>query len=313
MKKLSVVLCLSVNLLLIHGAFHPVKSYSTPDTLISQTSLLLLSNKDCNGVKNGKAALDNCGVCDDNPANDNTTCVQDCNGDWGGTAEIDNCAVCVSGNTGKTACIQDCDGVWGGDVFCVTSAGQIWMDRNLGASRAAAGVTDSEAYGDLYQWGRLADGHEKRNSSTTTTRSASDTPDHSSFIVVAQPPPEEVFTSPQDWRSPQNDNLWQGVSGTNNPCPPGFRLPTYTEWEAERLSWSPDNNADGAFASPLKLVLAGRRLPVDGSLDSVSGYGNYWSSTTMNIWSRLLTFFSNNAETLGYDRAGGLSVRCIKD
>jgi hypothetical protein len=31
--------------------------------------------------------------------------------------------------------------------------GRIWMDRNLGASRAATSPTDSEAYGDLYQWG----------------------------------------------------------------------------------------------------------------------------------------------------------------
>ncbi len=41
-----------------------------------------------------------------------------------------------------------------------------------------------------------------------------------------------------DWRSPQNDNLWQGVNGINNPCPSGYRLPTEAELEAERLSWS---------------------------------------------------------------------------
>lgn len=40
------------------------------------------------------------------------------------------------------------------------------MDRNLGVSRIATSSTDSEAYGDLYQWGRLSDGHEKRTSPT---------------------------------------------------------------------------------------------------------------------------------------------------
>jgi uncharacterized protein (TIGR02145 family) len=35
---------------------------------------------------------------------------------------------------------------------------------------------------------------------------------------------------PYDWRVPQNDNLWQGVDGTNNPCPEGWRIPTQTEW-----------------------------------------------------------------------------------
>jgi hypothetical protein len=35
---------------------------------------------------------------------------------------------------------------------------KIWMDRNLGANRAATSSTDTEACGDLYQWGRRADG-----------------------------------------------------------------------------------------------------------------------------------------------------------
>jgi formylglycine-generating enzyme required for sulfatase activity len=68
------------------------------------------------------------------------------------------------------------------------------------------------------------------------------TPEHGDFIING--------SSPYDWRNPQNDNLWQGVSGTNNPCPSGYRLPTEAEWEAERQNWS-SNNTAGAFASPL--------------------------------------------------------------
>ena len=49
-----------------------------------------------------------------------------------------------------------------------STTGQVWMDRNLGASRVATSSTDSAAYGDLYQWGRGTDGHEKRTSSTTS-------------------------------------------------------------------------------------------------------------------------------------------------
>lgn len=51
------------------------------------------------------------------------------------------------------------------DVINPTT-GHTWMDRNLGASRAATSSTDTEAYGDLYQWGRAADGHQKRTSGT---------------------------------------------------------------------------------------------------------------------------------------------------
>ena len=46
---------------------------------------------DCAGVQGGQAAVDDCGICDDDPSND---CVQDCNGDWGGLATADGCGVC---------------------------------------------------------------------------------------------------------------------------------------------------------------------------------------------------------------------------
>src|SRR5687767_462877 len=44
---------------------------------------------------------------------------------------------------------------------------KLWLDRNLGASRAATFFNDSLAAGDLFQWGRLDDGHQERTSDTT--------------------------------------------------------------------------------------------------------------------------------------------------
>lgn len=186
----------------------------------------------------------------------------------------------------------------------VCSAGRIWMDRNLGASRVATSSTDSEAYGDLYQWGRLADGHQSRTSPTTATLSAGDVPGHGSFITAA--------SSPYDWRTPQNNSLWQGASGTNNPCPAGFRVPTDVELDTERLSWS-SNNAAGAFASPLKLVLTGFRYNDSGTLFLVGSDGYYWSSTVDGIYGRYLNFSGGGALVLNYYRANGYSVRCLKD
>jgi uncharacterized protein (TIGR02145 family) len=182
--------------------------------------------------------------------------------------------------------------------------GQVWMDRNLGANRVAQSSTDDQAYGDLYQWGRAADGHEKRNSPTTSTLSNSDTPGHGNFITVD--------SDPYDWRSPHNDNLWQGVNGTNNPCPDGYHLPTEAEWEAERQSWSSDDAA-GAFASPLKLPVAGNRYDSFGSLNHVGSDGLYWSSTVVGTNSRGLRFYSRSAGMYSSYRAAGLSVRCLKD
>jgi uncharacterized protein (TIGR02145 family) len=184
------------------------------------------------------------------------------------------------------------------------ATGKIWMDRNLGASQVATNSTDADAYGDLYQWGRAADGHESRTSSTTSTLATSDTPGHSNFITIG--------SSPYDWRNPQNDNLWQGINGTNNPCPSGYRLPTEAEWEAERASWS-SNNAAGAFDSPLKLPVAGNRSISDGSLLYVGYDGLYWSCTVSITAARFLSFDSSNAYMNSHYRARGFSVRCLKD
>lgn len=183
--------------------------------------------------------------------------------------------------------------------------GRVWMDRNLGASRAATSSTDEEAYGDLYQWGRAADGHQKRNSGMTSTLSSSDQPGHGDFISSSP-------GANWDWRSPQNDNLWQGVNGVNNPCPSGYRLPTEAEWEAERQSWS-RNDANGAISSSLKLPLPGNRYRSSGSLDDVGPVGYYWSGTVGGTFARYLYFNSSSADMRSFVRAQGYSVRCSKD
>jgi uncharacterized protein (TIGR02145 family) len=180
------------------------------------------------------------------------------------------------------------------------------MDRNLGATQVATSITDAASYGDLYQWGRRADGHQCRTSPTTATLSSVDQPAHGNFILAPNAPPA-------DWRNSQNANLWQGVNGVNNPCPSGYRIPTETEMNAERLSWS-QNNSVGAFASPLKWTLAGRRFNWDGLLSDVGSYGSYWSSTVSGINSLDLDFSISSAGMPGNNsRADGGSVRCVKD
>jgi hypothetical protein len=51
----------------------------------------------------------------------------------------------------------------------LSPTGKVWMDRNLGATRQAQSSTDYLAYGDLYQWGRNPDGHEKITWTSSTT------------------------------------------------------------------------------------------------------------------------------------------------
>ncbi len=222
---------------------------------------------------------------------------------WNGTEWV----TLPAGDEGQTLKMVDGVPTWttpGVNDVVNPATGKIWMDRNLGALRAAGGSKDDAAYGYLYQWGRATDGHQVRTSGTTSTLSNSNTPGHGKFITVN--------SNPYDWRSPQNDNLWQGVNGINNPCPEGYRLPTSPEWQAERSSWS-SNNAEGAFASPLKLPMAGTRSFSNGSLGNVGSIGLYWSGTVHGSSSRGLSFISSNAAMGSYYRALGLSARCLKD
>ncbi len=212
------------------------------------------------------------------------------------------------------------------EIVEVTSAGgKVWMDRNLGASKAAASSTDADSYGDLYQWGRASDGHQCRNSPTTSTLASTSAPNTGAawdghFITIN--------SSPNDWLNPQDNFLWNTNDPTNandpspgkgatDPCPTGYRVPTEAELDAERSSWS-SNNSSGAIASPLKLPAAGFRMGTTGSIDGVGADGVYWSSTVSSnsvVVNGASDLFlgSSNANMLTGFRASGYSVRCIKD
>jgi len=206
------------------------------------------------------------------------------------------------------------------DVYSTT--GKTWMDRNLGATQVATSSTDLASYGDLYQWGRNTDGHQIRTS-TTVAGPVESGSEGTSFI-----------TNNGDWLSTNttsqavNDARWNsGSEGTpekvdaNDPCPAGYRVPTATELEAELNNggdgfWgtgSVQNNAAGAFASVLKLPLAGYRYYSTGALTNVGSFGYYWSSTVSGTNARFLFFYSGNANMRDFNRAYGFAVRCIKD
>jgi uncharacterized protein (TIGR02145 family) len=216
-----------------------------------------------------------------------------------------------------------------GSVFCsgttiinpVTNpiTGRTWMDRNLGASQVATSSTDINSYGFLYQWGRRSDGHQCRTSNSTDIISSVNQPSHALHIMC------NGSNITNDWRNPQNSNLWQGVSGINNPCPTGYRLPTGAEFSAEASTWT-NLNTNGAFSSILKFTVGGMRGYTDGSGDpllQVGVQGLYWTSSTfldnLNNYSKSDFFLIASTQatlftgSMGGSRAQGMSVRCIKE
>jgi uncharacterized protein (TIGR02145 family) len=189
-------------------------------------------------------------------------------------------------------------------VEVTSKTGRIWMDRNLGASEAAKSSFQPSSFGYLYQWGRSSDGHQLRRSDTSKKLSKNNSPGNSDFILSTN--------SPNDWIKVQNDHLWQGAEGINNPCPVGFRLPTSMEFDAEIATWI-SKDAKGAITSTLKLPLSGYRSNGDGELTDSGISGDYWTSTVEEKNARGLYFDSKSASTDIGGRAVGVSVRCIKN
>lgn len=207
--------------------------------------------------------------------------------------------------------------------------GRIWMMHNLGASAMPKDPQlngDTASYGNLYQWGRRSDGHQiihplksatyssgiptngTANSLVTTTQASNSSGGGTSFI-----------NSSGDWLSTANNTLWQGVNGTNNPCPANFRVPTAAEFLLETINFS-SQNASGAFNSFLKLPHTGFRNTT-GVLNLPGGYftynsGNYWTSTIGSGTTSAYVNFSSTGTSISTSntlpRSHGFAVRCIK-
>jgi uncharacterized protein (TIGR02145 family) len=198
-----------------------------------------------------------------------------------------------------------------------TKTGKIWLDRNLGASRVATSATDVQAYGDYFNWGRPADGHEKMqingtNADFTSVKSSTSVPTNSKFIKSTD--------GSNDWLVTADNTLWTGANPANNPCPVGFRIPTESEFNAEAAKFTA-NNASGSFEANF-----GLRLTMPGVSNSSTlgpnawqiAPGNFGQYLTQTAYSdgRVKYFGVNSSNTwtdANYYKINAQSVRCIKN
>ena len=141
-----------------------------------------------------------------------------------------------------------------------------------------------------------------------------------------------------DWVYPQDDTLWNSGTEENpvkteyDPCPTGWRVPTYKELDKLRRnnsSWT--TNVDGlagywycgpnSYTSEVPQVFfpaAGHIYYTNGKAQSRGKGGDYWSSKPgrsyglRRAW--YLHFFRDSYTDLyNNDRASGYSVRCVQE
>jgi uncharacterized protein (TIGR02145 family) len=206
-------------------------------------------------------------------------------------------------------------------VTDVVSGTQTWMDRNLGARQVAEAENDVFSYGNYYQWGRPADGHEitvwngtsktagRGLADVTATLAADAYPSHANFIVNN--------TGTYDWlASPAATTvktLWDIDAARQGPCPANYHVPKTEEWTiiSDDIGW--DNRTE-AFDSNLKLPSSGYRDNASGTLGSQGTNGDYWSSSVIDTKARSLYFGITSAVSNNVgNRAHGFPVRCLKD
>ncbi len=191
-----------------------------------------------------------------------------------------------------------------------SNTGKCWLDKNLGATQVATSLTDSLAYGDLFQWGRSDDGHQVRDCQDGYKRNSLDCGDNrfiQELAVDIKVNHSKFINKHQDWLLSSNNYLWIETNGIilNNPCPDGWRVPTASEWLLEY-----DNKIDDG---DLKLTLTGYRDQLNGSINFSEEMGGYWSSSVVGE-NGASNFYLNN-DNFGIGSGGkslGLSVRCIK-
>ncbi|MBF0411324.1 MAG: hypothetical protein HQK70_01265 [Desulfamplus sp.] len=190
--------------------------------------------------------------------------------------------------------------------------GRVWLDRNLGASHACTSYNDSECYGDYYQWGRNADGHEKANSQTTTTLATDINNAGNKFItgnfgwVFMSLNSNEDLDNYKKTFSLRSQN-WSKTNGCSV-CPVGFRVPTIDEFKDEFI------HIMDTYSNFLMLPLASMRRG-NGIVDSIiDGYlGNYWTSSYEDINGGIVSIFGGKFSYHYASDIYGLAVRCIKD
>ena len=240
--------------------------------------------------------------------------------------KVAKCTVTVSSRVVATADYIDEYGVNHGKGTAIGMA--IWAPVNCGYHK------DDFKYGKLYQWGRKYGQGYDGDATTPTIEEGG----ISAIIGQHKSKSNVFFTSTSefnyDWLYPQDNKLWNSgtdsnpVKTENDPCPEGWRVPTYAELDElnnNYSSWTTDDNGRSGrwFSGPNSYTAsvpqvffpaAGYRGRLGCFADRRGGRGDYWSSRPGSYYAYYLYIDSGDVfMSSSGDRAYGYSVRCVQE
>ena len=250
--------------------------------------------------------------------------------------KVATCSVTVSAAAVASADYIDEYGVNHGKGTAIGMA--VWAPVNCGYHK------DDYKYGKLYQWGRKygqgysgylydVNGNSLGNVSDATVPTIEE--GGISVVTGNHKSKSNIFYTAfnnGDWLDPRNDKLWNSGSESNpkkteyDPCPEGWRVPTYAELDElnnSYSSWTTDDNGQSGiwFSGPNSYTAtvpqvffpaAGCRILDEGEAHHRGRSGIYWSSRPVGTNAYDLGLYSGLV-LMDYDnRAGGYSVRCVQ-
>lgn len=217
--------------------------------------------------------------------------------------------------------------------------GVVWAPVNCGYHQ-----TDFP-YGKLYQWGRKygqgydgpiydIEGYYKSEYADSYVPEIENGP--VSLRLGQSAHNDDCFykcvTDPFDWLSYPDDGLWNSGTEENpvkteyDPCPDGWRVPTYSELDDLHhgySSWTTDESGQIGYwfsgsrtyspSVPSVFFPAAGARSNYADPDSRGYYGLYWSSTSYGSKAYHLCFFRREANIYTVDRACAFAVRCVQE
>ena len=253
---------------------------------------------------------------------------QDCNGIINGGAYYDDCGICVGGRTGLTECIVDCNGKLGGTAYL--NQCELCVEGNTNIPQDSCGNLNFNGY----SYNTVIIGHQvwlKEDLKTDKFRDGSAIPDYNSEVIDSS---GTKFVT--NLNGSENRRFYYSANTLNQLAPIGWRIPTKLDVESLINELGGDSIAGGKlkdagfnswdfpnqFAtneSGFAALGKGYRNNSGNLVDARRKY-SFWTQDTLRVidsietyyWTLKLSFDSNNALLMPDSSGLGHPIRLIK-